>query len=58
MGFLPGDGIKLGYQMVQMGEGNPPFHVFCLQTLDGGGRGRSHGDRQTGATSGFGVSDL
>lgn len=58
VGFLPDDGIKLGCQIMQMGEGNPAFYLFCLQTLDGGDRGRSHGDRQTGATSGFGVSDL
>lgn len=58
MGFLPDHGIKLGCQIMQMGEGNPAFYLFCLQTLAGGDRGRSHGDRQTGATSGFGVSDL
>lgn len=39
-------------------EGNPQLCVFCLQTLAGGDRGRSHGDGQTGASSGADVSDL
>lgn len=43
--------------MVQLGE----IHCcvcFVLQTLAGGDRGRSHGDGQTGASSGVGVADL
>lgn len=39
-------------------EGNPHLCLFCLQTLAGGDGGRSHGDGQTGASSGVGVSDL
>lgn len=43
--------------MVQMSEIHGSV-CFDLQTLAGGHRGRSHGDGQTGAPSGVGVSDL
>lgn len=39
-------------------EENPRLRLSCLQTLAGGDGGRSHGDGQTGASSGAGVSDL
>lgn len=39
-------------------EDNPQFCLFCLQSLAGGHRWRSHGDGPTAASPGVGVSDL